>query len=49
MDKYVSDMLLKELGFWARLKSVFSPLPPPIVTGVCLGFENDTEHDEEAK
>lgn len=49
MEKNVSDMHLKELGFWARLKSVLSPLPPPVITGVFIGFEDDKAQDEEAK
>lgn len=46
MDTPETIMKVKEPGFWARLIAVLRPLPPPLMTGICIGFEDDKDAPE---
>lgn len=48
MDNFKTDMKIKEPGFWARLIAVLRPLPPPLMTGICIGFEEEEDIEEKS-
>jgi hypothetical protein len=42
-----TDMEFKKPGFWASLIAVLRPLPPPLQHGICIGFVNEEEPEDD--